>query len=72
MSKTIVNNCNTGERCILEINGFYFGYDNHPAYPETIYKEKEKAHIFNAQRDALAITTWHSGKDYVLHPVRED
>ena len=69
MSKTIINNCKIGDKFILEIDGGYFGYDNDPAYPETIYKDKNKAYVFTDQADALSLTKWHDGKKFVLIPI---
>jgi hypothetical protein len=65
-NKVIENTCEIGDKCILEVDGKYFGYDNDPAYPETLYRTIEDAYIFNSQSDALGITTWLSGRCFKL------
>lgn len=67
--KLIENTCSIGDKCILEVDGRYFGYDNDPAYPETFYKSVDDAYVFKSQSDALGITSWLSGKEFKLIPV---
>ena len=72
MPKTILNNCEATDKCILEIDGKYFGYDTDPAYPESLFTDKSKAYEFKTPSEAFAITTWHSGEKFVLIPVKPD
>ncbi len=67
--KTIKNLCRIGDKCILEVDGKYFGYDNDPAYPETFYKDNKDAHVFKSQSDALGMTSWLSGEFFRLIPI---
>lgn len=69
--KMIVNHCETGDRCILQIDEKYFGYDNHPQCPEALFKDVKKAYVFNSQRDALSVTTFMSGDVFTLLPFKE-
>lgn len=70
--KTIINLCNVGDKCVLEVDGRYFGYDKVivDPYPETFYSNIEDAYVFNQQSDALNVTTWISGKDFRLIPIK--
>jgi len=65
-TKFIENPCFCTDKCILEIDGRYFGYDSDPAYPETTYKEKEKAYVFKGTGQALEMTAWLSGEKFKI------
>lgn len=70
-NKVIENTCRIGDKCILEIDGAYFGYDNDPSSPETRYKDRKDAHIFNSQSKALSMTSWLFGNKFKLIPIKE-
>lgn len=67
--KTIKNLCEIGDPCVLQIDGKYFGYDNNKTYPEILSANIKNAYIFKKQKDALAISAWHSGKTFILLPA---
>lgn len=56
-------------KCILMVDGEYYGYDNDPAYPETLYKSKEKAYVFESKASALDIVSFHPGKEFRILPA---
>lgn len=66
--KIIKNNCSTADKCILKIDGKYFGYNNHPQHSESTFKNIKNAYIFKNQHEALSITTWYSGSEFELLP----
>ena len=70
--KVIINKCESNGKCVLEIDGRYFGYDKVivDPYPETLYRNKEDAYVFNRPSEALAITTWHLGENFRVLPVQ--
>lgn len=68
--KTIKNYCDIANRpCTLKVDDMYFGYDNDPQYPESFYEDIKDAHVFHCQRNALGVSTWMSGKEFVIEPV---
>lgn len=39
-------------KCLLELNGQFFGYDNDPLYPETFFDNPKDAYIFKSPKKA--------------------
>lgn len=70
MNKIIINECSLCDKCFLKIDGKYFGYDDHPQYPETRYSDINKAYVFKRQSDALSMTSWLEGERFTLIPIR--
>lgn len=70
--KTIINKCDSNDKCILEIDGRYFGYDKVivDPYPETLYNNIEDAHIFKKPSMAIVLVSWHSGENFKILPVK--
>lgn len=68
--KIIKNLCRIGDKCILEIDGSYFGYDDNHPYPETLYSDANEAYVFKNQSDALSLTSWFLGNEFTLIPIK--
>src|SRR5699024_7386740 len=58
-------------KCLLKIDGRYFGYDSHPQYPETTYRSKEKGYEFESKESALMTAAWHPGYEFEIIPTEE-
>ena len=60
--KFINNLCVGGDKCVLMVDGKYFGYDH------DLYKDVSNAQVFKNQEEALLVTEWFNGKEFVLIP----
>ncbi|MGG0667815.1 hypothetical protein ABE073_04715 [Lederbergia citrisecunda] len=69
--KVIINKCESNDKCVLEIDGRYFGYDKVivDPYPETLYRNIEDAYVFKKPSEALELTSWHPGENFRILPV---
>jgi DNA-binding transcriptional regulator YiaG len=52
--------------CILKIDNKFFGYDDHPQYPERTYKEIRKAYIFKSVDSVFNLLKWYPHEKYEI------
>lgn len=69
----IINKCtSSNQKCVLQIDDKYFGYDDHPQYPESRFKDINKAYIFRNYSEVNDILKWHPGKIFTIVPIKTE
>lgn len=58
-------------KCILKVGERFFGYDNHPCSPETLFDDANDAYVFKSVSDAIdTALDYKKEACYVLRPVK--
>lgn len=59
---------------VLKVNEKYFGYDNHPQYPEAEFEDLQKAYVFKNQESIESLLGWYKkgkvGAKFKIIPVK--